>query len=60
MKLRNIVKLPSALLYVALVVYSRRRQWLRGAAHGVLCAGVVIALAIFVVMFAGRIGAVAY
>lgn len=57
---RKIVKTPSALLYVALVVYSRRRQWLRGAAHATLCASFVFALAVAVVLFAGEVGAVAY
>jgi hypothetical protein len=60
MNARNILRAPSALLYVALVVYSRRRQWLRGALHAAFCASFVFALAVAVVLFAGQVGVVAY
>jgi len=55
---RKVLTLPSSLLYVALVVYSRRRQWLGRALRGALCATFVIALAVFVVLFAGHAGVV--
>jgi hypothetical protein len=60
MNLRNIVKVPSALLYVALVVYSRRRRWLCGAVHAACCASFVFAVAVALVLFAGQVGVVAY
>jgi len=55
---RKLLGLPCSLLYVALVVYSRRRQWLGRALHAAFCATFVIALAVFVVLFAGRVGVV--
>ncbi|HEY2366874.1 MAG TPA: hypothetical protein VGH87_10820 [Polyangiaceae bacterium] len=55
---RKVLTLPSSLLYVALVVYSRRRQWMHGALHAAFCASFVIALAVFVVLLAGNVGVV--
>ena len=55
---RKIITLPSSLLYVALVVYSRRRQWLPRALHAAFCASFVVALAVFVMLFAGHFGIV--
>jgi hypothetical protein len=55
---RKIITFPSSLLYVALVVYSRRRQWLGRALHAAFCASFVIALAVFVVLLAGQVAVV--
>jgi hypothetical protein len=57
---RNILKIPLALLYVVLVVYSRHRRCLRRAAHATACASFVFALGVAVVLFACRVGVVAY
>lgn len=51
---RKILTFPSSLVYVALVVYSRRRQWLHRGLHAAFCASFVIALAVFVVLLASQ------